>query len=175
MPSNIEIKAKITDFSRTRALAETLSDTPVETLVQEDYFFNLPNAAQGRLKLRRFSSDRGELIFYQRDDCAGPKKCLYEIVPTDVPDRLKSVLTKALGVRGTVIKTRLLYRVGQTRIHLDKVKDLGEFLELEVVLRPGQSEMQGQKIASVLMERLAISKTDLIAGAYIDLLSVMTE
>ena len=175
MPANIEIKAKITDFARTCVLAEALSDTPAETLVQEDIFFYLPNASQGRLKLRQFSPVRGELIFYQRENSAGPKKCVYEIVPTVMPDSLKSLLAKALGVRGTVSKTRLLYRVGQTRIHLDKVKQLGEFLELEVVLRPGQSEMEGQQIASALMERLAVPKTDLIERAYIDLLIAMSE
>ena len=172
MPANIEIKAKIPDFACTRALAEALSDTPVETLTQEDTFFYLPaSSSQGRLKLRQFSPSRGELIFYRRDDCVGPKKCVYDIVPTDIPDSVKSVLAKALGVRGTVSKTRLLYRVGQTRIHLDKVNRLGEFLELEVVLRSTQSETEGQKIASALMESLAVSKADLIEGAYIDLLS----
>ena len=175
MPANIEIKARIADFTRTRALAEALSDTPVETLVQEDSFFYLPNTSQGRFKLRRFSSSRGELIFYRRDDCAGPKKCVYDIVPTDAPDSLKCILAKALGVRGTVNKTRLLYRVGQTRIHLDKVKRLGEFLELEVVLRSDQPEMEGQKIASALLERLAVSKADLIERAYIDLLDALKE
>ena len=175
MPTNLEIKAKIADFARTRALAEALSDTPVEILVQEDSFFYLPNASQGRLKLRRFSPSRGELIFYRRDDCAGPKKCIYDIVSTDVPDGVKSMLAHALGVRGTVHKTRLLYRVGQTRIHLDKVERLGEFLELEVVLRSDQPEMEGRKIASALLERLAVSKEDLIERAYIDLLVALPE
>lgn len=175
MPANIEIKAKIGDFVRTRGLAEALSDTPAETLVQDDTFFHLPHTSQGRLKLRQFSPARGEIIFYRRDDKTGPKKCIYDIVPTDEPESLKSLLAKALGVRGTVNKTRLLYRVGQTRIHLDKVKHLGEFLELEVVLRPGQSEMEGQKIASALMERLAVPRADLIEGAYIDLLIAMKE
>ena len=175
MPTNIEIKAKIADFGRTRALAEALSDTAVEVLVQEDSFFILPDASHGRLKLRQFSPNGGELIFYQRVDCAGPKKCVYDIVPIDDPDGLKSILANALGVRGTVHKTRLLYRVGQTRIHLDKVKQLGEFLELEVVLTPDQTEMEGRKIVSALLERLAVSERDLIERAYIDLLVASAE
>ena len=42
------------------------------------------------------------------------------------------MLGQALGVLGVVRKQRLLYLVGQTRVHLDSVEGLGDFLELEV-------------------------------------------
>jgi len=41
---------------------------------------------------------------------------------------------------------------------------------LEVVLRDGQSDAEGQAIADDLMKKLGIEPTDLIEGAYIDLL-----
>jgi adenylate cyclase class IV len=50
------------------------------------------------------------------------------------------------------------------------VDGLGQFMELEVVLRDGQSEAEGQAIAEDLMDRLGIRKEDLIDGAYMDLL-----
>ena len=56
--------------------------------------------------------------------------------PSD-PESLKSTLSLALGVRGVVRKTRYLYLVGQTRIHLDDVEGLGHFMELEVVMQTG--------------------------------------
>jgi adenylate cyclase class IV len=59
---------------------------------------------------------------------------------------------------------------GQTRIHLDKVEGLGDFLELEVVLRDGQSDAEGQAIAEDLMRALGVARTDLLVGAYLDLI-----
>ena len=46
----------------------------------------------------------------------------------------QETLGKALGVKGRVKKTRLLYMVGQTRVHVDEVEGLGNFMELEVSL-----------------------------------------
>ncbi|MFN2187221.1 MAG: CYTH domain-containing protein, partial [Candidatus Promineifilaceae bacterium] len=83
-------------------------------------------------------------------------------------------LESALGIRGIVRKRRWLYWVGNTRLHLDIVEGLGAFVELEVVLSTGQRIEEGEAIATSLMERLGISKGDLIEGAYIDLLESAT-
>jgi predicted adenylyl cyclase CyaB len=69
-----------------------------------------------------------------------------------------------------VRKTRDLYLVDQTRIHCDHVDGLGEFLELEVVLRADQDEAEGQQIAHAIMRQLGVKEENLIAGAYMDLL-----
>lgn len=45
---------------------------------------------------------------------------------------LNEVLTEALGQNGIVKKVRQLFMVGQTRIHVDHVESLGDFMELEV-------------------------------------------
>jgi adenylate cyclase class IV len=64
-----------------------------------------------------------------------------------------------------------LYLVGQTRVHLDQVQDLGDFLELEVVLRPEQSEREGKNIADALLSTFGIDQRQLIGEAYLDLLA----
>jgi adenylate cyclase class IV len=48
---------------------------------------------------------------------------------------------------------------------------VGDFLELEVVLRPGQSEIKGKKIATELLAQFEIDQQQLIAEAYVDLLA----
>lgn len=167
MPRNIEIKARIHNPAEQRSRVALLSDGPPRVLVQEDTFFQVP---QGRLKLRLLSPTNGELIFYQRADQAGPKTSTYTLVETDRPHQLKAVLEAAYGIRNTVRKTRQLYMVGRTRIHLDHVESLGHFLELEVVLADSEDPSVGECEAHELMKKLDISASQLVEGAYIDLL-----
>lgn len=166
MPSNIEIKARARDFEGIRSLAEKLSDTPVQVIPQQDIFFNTP---QGRLKLRVLA-DHAQLIYYTRPDQEGPKRSDYHLTRSNDPDNLKRVLELAYGIRGIVRKTRYLYLVGQTRIHLDDVAGLGQFMELEVVMTEGQSDAEGQSIAEGLMSALGVERSDLLDGAYMDLI-----
>jgi predicted adenylyl cyclase CyaB len=165
--TNVEIKARVMDIDALRKRVEAICNSFGELIEQEDIFFKVDS---GRLKLRILAPDRGQLIFYQRPDRAGPKVSEYHISETTEPDKLESVLSKALGIRGVVSKDRYLYWIDQTRIHLDQVEGLGDFLELEVVLRPDQSWEQGTAIAADIMEKLQISPDDLIEGAYMDLL-----
>lgn len=167
MPANIEIKARVRDLEILKRLAAQLSNIAYQVIPQEDTFFNCP---QGRIKIRVLNPNRGQLIFYQRQDISGPKHSEYRIFETNDPAGLKSILTEAFGVRGVVTKTRTLYLVGQTRIHLDEVEGLGSFMELEVVLEPGQTDAEGQAIAEKLMHELGIKDDDLIDSAYMDLI-----
>ena len=168
MARNVELKARVRQWETVDAAAARLAGGPPELLRQVDTFFH---AARGRLKLLEFSSDCGELIHYERPDTSAAKTSCYEIVPTDQPQRLREALAAALGVRGVVRKERRLYLVGQTRIHLDRVEGLGDFVELEVVLSDGQSTEEGRRIADAIASRLGIEEADLVECAYIDLLA----
>lgn len=139
--------------------------------MQEDTFFNTP---VGRLKLRVLARDLGQLIYYEREDTSGPKRSNYIISRTSEPASLKVALSAAVGVRGIVRKRRLLYWVGNTRIHLDEVEGLGSYMELEVVLDGDQSVEEGQSIATELMEKLGVAEADLVKEAYIDLVERQT-
>jgi adenylate cyclase class IV len=167
MPANVEIKARAADVRRQRELAAALSDAPPEVIRQKDFFFRAPG---GRLKLRVLGPRRGELIFYHREDRPEPKPSEYFLSATDSPDSLRQVLEKALGPCGTVRKVRTLYRSGRTRIHLDEVEGLGSFIELEVVLGPGEGVEEGIEEARRLSLKLGIETSHLVDRAYVDLL-----
>jgi predicted adenylyl cyclase CyaB len=165
--TNVEIKARVRDLDDFGARLKTLKPGSSKVIVQEDVFFNIP---KGRLKLRILGPRSGELIQYTRSDESGPKASEYLIFRTKEPARLREVLSAALGVRGIVKKVRMIALIGQTRVHLDDVGGLGLFMELEVVLQPGQTTKQGAAIARDLMKKLGIRTADLVKGAYLDLL-----
>ena len=167
MPRNIEIKARLHDANLAFAKAKALADSGPTQIFQDDTFFNCPN---GRLKLRAFSSSEAELIFYQRPNSPGPKESNYSLVAVQRPDSLREVLRLAWGELGRVRKTRNLFLLGRTRVHLDSVEGLGDFLELEVVLRENEAAEEGKRIATELLDRLGIRPENLVEGAYLDLL-----
>jgi len=167
--SNIEIKAHLApgqaEGIRKEALAR--SRRPPELVVQSDTFYR---SLRGRLKLRVLGDGAAELIAYERPDRAGPKHSSYVCAACADPASLHEALSRSLGVRGVVEKTRQVIWVGQTRVHLDEVVGLGSFLELEVVLGADQPAAEGEAIARQLMKAFGISQQALIEGAYIDLL-----
>ena len=169
MPTNIEIKARIDSVQALLPRALALAGaTAAELIEQDDSFFNV---AHGRLKLRRFAAGGAELIHYHRADGTQARASDYVRVPVPDADGLHAALARACGDIGRVRKRRLLVRVGPTRIHLDRVDGLGDFMELEVVLRDGQPAAEGMVIAEALMTDLGLAEAPRVAGAYLDLLS----
>lgn len=168
MARNIEIKASIDSVAGFEERVSRLADGPPRRIEQDDIFFE---CGDGRLKLRSFSDGSGELIYYRRADSAGPKVCDYEVARTEDADSLRRVLREAFGEVGGVRKQRTLYMAGRTRVHVDRVEGLGDFVELEVVLADGEGEDSGAREARELMAALGIDESALIERAYIDLLS----
>lgn len=168
MARNVEIKASVPDAADLMQRAARVATSGPTLIHQDDTFFGCD---KGRMKLRAFPDGHGELIFYQRANADGPKTSFYDIAPTHDADRLRSTLSQAYGQVGRVIKRRTLYLLGRTRIHIDQVQGLGDFMELEVVLQDGESESAGIQEAHELMDILGIQSAWLIDRAYVDLLN----
>uniref|UniRef100_G3MLY0 CYTH domain-containing protein n=1 Tax=Amblyomma maculatum TaxID=34609 RepID=G3MLY0_AMBMU len=179
MPSNVEVKARLGDnrtsvMSRVRPMARSHS-----SLRQEDTYFGV---TRGRLKLRQqtllkedggVAEESATLYFYDRPDTQGPKRSDYEFLRFTMLEEalaFKRLLSRSLGVRGVVRKRRELFLVGQTRVHVDAVQGLGDFVELEVMLEETETTEEGQVIAQSLCEQLGIATDCLVSGSYIDLL-----
>ena len=168
MARNVEIKARIDSVDALLPRARALADGDPQTLLQDDTFFRVPN---GRLKLRQFGDGSAELIQYHRADSEQATVSDYVRSPVPHVASLRDALQRALGTLGRVRKQRLLLMAGRTRIHLDRVAGLGDFIELEVVLDDRQDERDGELIADRLLRELGLAAVPRIAGAYLDLLA----
>ena len=163
---NIEIKVRCPDPESVRRAAERLGARDAGWLEQDDTFFPAP---EGRLKLRDFGNETAELIAYRRPDTPEAKGSDYLICETAQPERLRSVLTHALGEGGRVRKRRRLLLYQHTRIHLDEVEGLGSFVELETVISD-QSDAEAHAELREIAAALGLAPEDRIAAAYVDLL-----
>ena len=172
MPRNIEIKARIDSVNTLLPRAQAVSGGRPETIHQDDTFFRVPH---GRLKLREFADGSAELIHYHRPESGEARASDYVRVPVPDAAALREALARGCGLLGRVRKERqLLLAVAggfNTRIHLDRVQDLGDFMELEVVLQEGQSDRSGAAEAERLMAALGLQGAPRLAGSYLDMLS----
>ena len=164
---NVELKALDPDPERSLAVCRELGAEDRGVLRQRDTYFH---AVQGRLKLREAPPQPAELIAYARAERAGPKVSLYRVVPVADHIALSDALADSLGVRVVVEKVRRLLLWRNVRIHLDRVADLGDFVEIEAVATsPGGLEVERDRVEE-LCAALGIAEERLVALGYADLL-----
>lgn len=166
--SNIEIKARARDLKAAAATARSLGATLAGEDLQVDTYFTVP---AGRLKLRRSSMQGDQLILYRRPDGPGPRRSEYEILPVPNAPRTRDLLAAILGVDVEVRKARTLYLLGDTRIHLDRVQDLGEFIEFEAVHPAGDPDAEAAARAEVdrLIDAFGLQEDDRVPVSYREL------
>ena len=166
---NVEIKARCGDPARVRRALAALKADFKGTDHQIDTYFNVP---RGRLKLRQGTIENC-LVFYERPDRKGPKTCDVRLVPTDPVSApaIKALLTAALGVRCVVDKRREISFIGNVKFHIDRVRRLGTFVEIEAQDaggRYGRRKLRAQ--CGDYARMLGIADEDRISGSYADML-----
>ena len=165
---NIEFKARMRDEKRVRAALKSLRPRAAGTDHQIDTYFNAPS---GRLKLRQGNIENA-LIFYQRQNSAKVRPS--SVVLCEFSDRaqvrtLKKVLASALGVAAVVDKVREIYFVGNIKIHLDRVRGLGKFLEVEAFVKKSKLR-HGRRQAEQMKEIFGVLPEDILSHSYSDLI-----
>ena len=168
MGMNLELKARLIDLAESKRRVEAIESIHFEAQdIQKDTFYHVPN---GRLKLRESSFYGTILIPYFREDRSAAKQADYSLIEIDDSEHLKQILSKMFGVKIVVEKTRLVYLYENVRIHLDCVKNLGDFIEFEAVLNPKNDLQDSQRKIEWLKNYLNIKDSDLLAVAYADML-----
>jgi adenylate cyclase, class 2 len=164
---NIEIKAKSGSNNSIRKKLKLLDADFRGTDNQSDTYFN---TKQGRLKLREGNIENN-LIYYRRENSKGPKQSNVILYKSDPGSSLKEILTEALGILITVKKQREIYFIDNVKFHLDTIKNLGSFVEIEAIDTAGNigkdKLLQQCKSYMTLFE---ITEENLISDSYSDLI-----
>lgn len=164
---NIEIKAKSLELDRIRDILKSKNADFKGIDHQVDTYFKV---SSGRLKLREGNIEN-HLIYYEREDKSGPKKSLVVLYKYNPDQNLKEILTRSLGVLAVVNKHREIYFIDNVKFHLDNVRGLGNFVEIEAIDEDGSigSEKLHEQCKHYL-KLLNISKEDLLENSYSDLI-----
>lgn len=162
---NVELKAKDSNPERSLEICRDLEAEDHGVISQRDTYFEV---ASGGLKLREESPGTPHLIQFQRTDEAQQRLSSYRIVAIDDGASLRAALREALGERGVVVKRRHLFLWRDVRIHLDDVKGLGSFLELEAVAPPDSDLTHEYELVAELRDAFSIADESLCAHGYAD-------
>lgn len=164
---NVEIKAKSKKNAEIRKLLEERNADFKGKDHQIDTYFKVNN---GRLKLREGSIENN-LIHYNRQNQKGPKQADIILYKPEPKSTLKELLVAALGVLTIVDKQREIYFIENVKFHLDQVKNLGTFMEIEAIDRDGS--IGREKLLDQCehyMKMFGISEHNLVSNSYSDMI-----
>lgn len=164
---NIEIKARCANPEQNKSILRSQNADFKGTDHQVDTYFNV---SFGRLKLREGKIENF-LIFYDREDKEEPKQSNVILFKSNPNSSLKEILAKSLGISVVVDKQREIYFIDNVKFHIDTVKNLGTFMEIEASDKDGaigKDKLLEQ--CQYYLELFHISKEDLISVSYSDLL-----
>jgi predicted adenylyl cyclase CyaB len=134
---------------------------------QGDTYFRVP---RGRLKLRRIrGSPHSTLIYYDRPDRPESRYSEYHLALVDDAEEVETLLGAALGTLVKVDKIRHMFLYGATRTHLDRVENLGCFVELETVMQY-QTEEEARAEHELVKQTLGLDERETVAFSYGDFL-----
>ncbi len=169
MHLNIEIKARNTNPALIQQILEKNGAEFKGIDHQVDTYFQVPN---GRLKLREGNIENA-LIHYQRTDQSGPKRSDVILYTAPANPDLKAALAAAVGVKVIVDKERAIYFIDNVKFHIDNVKGLGSFIEIEAIDTKGNRDATAlQNQCEKYMTLFGIQQEDLIEVSYSDLISL---
>jgi predicted adenylyl cyclase CyaB len=161
---NFEFKARLHEESKIRATLKRLRARFLGTDHQIDTYFRVPS---GRLKIRRGRIENA-LIFYQRTNTARARRSTIDIMLLPRRNSVRTILARSLGILAVVEKRREIYFSGNVKIHLDRVRGLGKFMEVEAITKSGNlRKVRAQ--AKKFQKLFAISPADLVPLSYCDL------
>jgi adenylate cyclase class 2 len=161
---NLEIKYKPGNSREISYITGLLKNYSHTTEKQTDIYYK---TVRDRLKLRIINDTEGSLILYSRAEKKNKRISKYTISKTKDFRELDFILRKQFGVLVTVIKKREIYIHKNIRVHIDTVKGLGKFIEIEIIY---DDISKAKDLMNNLVTELNLDENKFIKVSYSDLL-----
>jgi len=153
MARNLELKIKLESYKKIEMTLKKIGAVKAGVLLQKDTYYKVK---KGLLKLRCVNGSF-ELIKYLRDEKGRKRWSDYEILK--IEGKNPEVYLAGLFQTDIIVeKKRILYLYKGTRVHLDTVKNLGVFLELETVVDKGLKDAEKRFNEIVILLGLDLSR-----------------
>jgi len=163
MAKNLELKLQIENLQHMIEKAEQIGAKFVKVLNQKDIYYKYD---AGLLKLR-IQNCEAELIKYNRDESGEERWSEYYVLKI-CDSNPEEFFNKLFQTEVSVEKKRNLFLYKNTRIHIDEVKNLGHFIELETVV--AGDDKNSKKEFDEVVSKLKLNLNFQIRKSYRDLL-----
>ncbi|USG99043.1 class IV adenylate cyclase [Thermococcus argininiproducens] len=161
----IEIKFRV-DFNEIRKKIENLGARLIREEVQEDLYFSVPLP---RLLRIRHVINLGEVILGYKE-IQDEKNEEFEEIEVKIEDfeKMKEILTRlGFGEDVWVKKHRLVYKLNEVTFELNKVENLGDFLDIEVI---GEDVEEAKGKIWEIAQKLGLKDSDVESRLYQELM-----
>jgi predicted adenylyl cyclase CyaB len=135
MPQNLEVKIKCDSFRDIKKKLEMIGARFTSKLNQKDIYYK---NTKGLLKLR-IENGKETLIQYKRNENSTNRWSNYNLLEF-CRGNAERFFRNVFEIETVVEKRRLLYIYKDTRVHLDKIRYLGNYLELETLVINGKND-----------------------------------
>lgn len=163
MPTNLELKIRVTSHQSLKKILEQIGAENKGMLNQIDVYYSVPN---GLLKLR-IENGNESLIYYNRNENYKNRWSDFEVLQF-ANAKGEKFFNNLFDVEVIVKKKRKLFYYDDTRIHLDTVNNLGNFVELETLVINGKAD--AKKRFAKIISLLKLDESKQIRKSYRDLL-----
>lgn len=167
---SVEWKAEVRDPSIVRALLRRMGALNASTHAHTDTYFRV---IDGTLLKREIEGQPPEYIHYLRPVEVRPRHTRFTLYSQEQA-------TERFGVRPMPIwvvveKRREVWLLDTVRAHIDDVRGLGKFIELEALVTPGQSVRDCEARIARLRGSLGPFVSEPVAKGYAELLALELE
>ncbi len=172
----VEIKARVSNLSQIEKKIVDLGARFIEKLEEHDVYYQHPcrdfTKTDEALRIREISKEKIVLITYKGPKLNKVSKTRREInVNVSELEKITEII-EALGFTpvGEVNKFRSVFELNNITLTLDHVYKLGDFVELEIIVKNNAEIDDALKYIFDLGSKIGIKKEDYIRKSYLELI-----